>query len=105
MNPKPGEIYLTDLGYIGKVRPSVVVSREDPDSPRAVALCVPLTTQHRGSSYEVALGKLRFLDKESWCNVQGLTALEHVKLLRKLGQVSRSQLEDIRASLRWVLEL
>jgi len=66
MSPKPGEIYLVDLGMAGKVRPAVIVSREDPDSPRAIALCVPLTTQNRESAYEVALGKLRFLDKESW---------------------------------------
>ena len=28
MNPLPGELYLVDLGMIGKVRPAVVVSRE-----------------------------------------------------------------------------
>jgi len=38
MNPWPGEIYLVDLGFVDKVRPAVVVSRADPDSPRAIAL-------------------------------------------------------------------
>lgn len=70
MNPVPGELYPVDLGVAGKVRPAVIVSREDPDSPRALAICAPLTTQNRGSAYEVALGKLKFLDKESWINVQ-----------------------------------
>jgi mRNA-degrading endonuclease toxin of MazEF toxin-antitoxin module len=27
MNPIPGELYLIDLGIVGKVRPAVIVSR------------------------------------------------------------------------------
>jgi hypothetical protein len=38
MNPTPGELYLVDLGVVGKVRPAGVISREDAESPRAVAL-------------------------------------------------------------------
>lgn len=105
MSPKPGEIYLVDLGMAGKVRPAVIVSREDPDSPRAIALCVPLTTQNRESAYEVALGKLRFLDKESWANVQGLAAFGHEKLLRMLGRVGPEPLVKIKDALRYVLDL
>ena len=48
MRPIPGEIYLIDLGMVGKVRPAVVISREDPDAPRALAICAPLTTENRG---------------------------------------------------------
>ena len=72
MNPNPGEIYLADLGMVAKVRPAVVVSRADPDSPRALSIPVPLTTETRGSNYEVSLGKPRFLNKDSWANVQGI---------------------------------
>lgn len=50
MNPVVGELYFVDLGVVGKVRPAVVVSREDPDGPRAIAICAPLTTQNRGSA-------------------------------------------------------
>ena len=105
MNPVPGEIHLIDLGMVGKVRPAIVVSREDANAPRAVSLCVPVTTSNRGSRYEVHLGKLRFLDKESWANVQGLTSVEHSKLLRRLGRTSPTQLTVIRDALRFVLEL
>lgn len=105
MNPVPGELYLVDLGMVGKVRPAIIVSREDANSPRAIALCAPLTTQNRGSSYEVALGKLKFLEKESWVNVQGLMSIGHEKLLRKLGRVSASQLEQVKTALRFALEL
>ncbi len=105
MNPAPGDIYLVDLGMIGKVRPAVVVSREDPGAPRAIALCVPLTTQCRDSAYEVPLGKLRFLSKESWANVQALGAFGHEKLLRKLGRLHASQLEQLKSALRHALAL
>jgi mRNA interferase MazF len=105
MNPTPGELYLVDLGMVGKVRPAVVISREDPESPRALAICAPLTTQNRGSAYEVALGKLRFLDKESWVNVQGLTSLGHERLIRRLGRITPPQLEQVKTALRLALDL
>jgi mRNA interferase MazF len=105
MNPIPGELYLIDLGMSGKVRPALIVSREDPDSPRAVAICAPLTTQNRGSAYEVALGKLKFLDKESWINVQGVMSIGHEKLIRRLGRISPRQLDDVKAALRFALDL
>ena len=42
MIPKVGEVYMPDLGYEGKVRPIVIMSREDANAPRALALLVPL---------------------------------------------------------------
>jgi mRNA-degrading endonuclease toxin of MazEF toxin-antitoxin module len=69
MSPHPGEVWLADLGVAAKTRPVVVVSRHDPDPPRALVLYVPLTTQNRFSSYEVPLPRLSFLDRESVANV------------------------------------
>jgi len=71
MNPQPGEIWLADLGLAAKTRPVVIVSREDPDRPRSLVLCVPLTTHRRNSPYEVPLPRLPFLDRESVAKVQG----------------------------------
>ena len=105
MNPLVGELYLVDLGMVGKVRPAVVVSREDLDSPRAIAICAPLTTQNRGSSYEVGLGKLKILDKESWVNVQGLMSVGHEKLIRRLGRITPAQLDKVKSALRFALDL
>ena len=59
MSPKPGEVWLADLGVLAKTRPVVIVSRYDPDPPRV--LVMPLTTQNRGSKYEVEIPRLRFL--------------------------------------------
>lgn len=54
-------VYLLDLGYEGKVRPVVIMSREDSSAPRALALFVPLTTENRGSRYEVLLPRVPWL--------------------------------------------
>ena len=86
MNPQPGEIWLADLGLAAKTRPVVIVSRQDPDPPRALDLYVPLTTQRRNSPYEVPLLRLPFLDRESVANVQGLGSLPTVRLERKIGR-------------------
>ncbi len=99
MNPKPGEIWLADLGLAAKVRPVVVVSRADPDPPRVLFIYVPLTTQIRGSRYEVNLGKLPFLDTESTVNVQGIASLPRARFERKLGQ------EQVKAAIRFALDL
>ncbi len=96
---------MVDLGMVAKVRPMVVVSRHDPDPPRALALCVPFTTQNRGSAYEVSLGKLKYLREESWANVQGLVAVGTEKLERRIGQLTAEQLARVKSALRFALDL
>jgi mRNA interferase MazF len=72
MNPQPGEVWLADLGLAAKARPVVIVSRPDPNPPRALVLYVPLTTQNRFSEYEVPLPRSAFLRHDSVANVQGI---------------------------------
>ena len=104
-NPKPGEIWKVDLGLAGKVRWFIVVSRHDPNAPRAMSLAVPVTTKFRNSQYEVPLGKLPYFREESFANVQGLTALEWVDFQSLTGHLPANLLEQIRVALRFVLEL
>ncbi len=68
MRIEPGSVYRVDLGYSGKVRYMVAVSREDEDPPRALVLCAPITTKYRESDYEVDIGKPRFLREKSFVN-------------------------------------
>ena len=105
MSPRPGEVWLADLGLAAKTRPVVIVSRHDPDSPRALVLYVPLTTQNRGSRYEVALPRLRFLHQESVANTQGLGSLPTVRLERKLGVLPPATLDAVREALKYALGL
>ena len=105
MNPQPGEIWLADLGLAAKTRPIVIVSRNDPDTPRALVLYVPLTTQRRGSDYEVELPNLRFLDRNSTANVQGLGSLPTARLERKIGTVPDDVMVKIKRALAFALDL
>lgn len=44
MKVKRGDVWLVDLRLAAKLRPVVIVSRDDPDPPRALVIYVPLTT-------------------------------------------------------------
>lgn len=105
MKAKPGEIWLADLGLAAKRRPVLIVSRHDPEAPRALLAYVPLTTQHRGSRYEIPLGHLSFLDRPSVINVQGIGALVEPHLEHKLGQLPTDLFAQVKAALRFLLDL
>ena len=105
MNPRPGEIWLADLGLAAKTRPVVIVSREDPNAPRSLVLYVPLTSQRRNSPYEVVLPRLPFLDRESAANVQGLGSLPTVRLERRIGRLSEAIMERLKDALAFALDL
>jgi mRNA interferase MazF len=96
MSPRPGEVWLADLGLAAKTRPVVIVSRHDPDAPRALAIYVPLTTQNRRSKYEIELPRLPFLRETSIANVQGIGSLPATRLERKLGELPAEVLRQIR---------
>jgi len=105
MAAKPGEVWLADLGLAAKTRPVVILSRDDPQAPRALVTYVPLTTQDRGSRYEIELGNLRFLRETSVANVQGIGAIPSVRLERKLGSLPGETLEKIKQAVRLALNL
>ncbi len=105
MSPRRGEVWLAELGLAAKTRPVVIVSRNDPDTPRALEIYVPLTTQNRGSKYEVELPSLRFLRAQSVANVQGVASLPVTRLERRLGEVSSDVLNRIRQALAFALDI
>ena len=106
-SPKPGEVYWVDLGLKGKLRPLMVVSREDADAERALCVCVPLTTQIRGGDYEVTLPRVRWLPgaDEGAANVQGLTSVENHRLERRAGHFESRVTKAVREKIAWLLEL
>lgn len=105
MNPYPGEIWLADLGLVAKARPVLVISRYDPDPPRALIIYIPLTTRYRESSYEVVLPKLNFLNQDSYVNVQGIGSIEKVRLKRRLGKLPDNVMTEIKNTITFVLDL
>ncbi len=102
---KPGEVYRVDLGIGGKVRMMLVVSREDADPPRALSLCVPITTAYRESKYEVELPSRPFLRSKSFANVQGLQAIQHHELDGPIGVIYGQAFEEVKDALRFAFEM
>jgi mRNA interferase MazF len=105
MSPSPGEVWLADLGMAAKTRPVVVVSRRDEQAPRALVLYVPLTTQNRGSRYEVVIPRLSFLRQASVANVQGMGSIPEVRLEKRLGRLPGTVLAEIRSAIAFALDL
>jgi mRNA interferase MazF len=105
MSPKPGEVWLADLGLAAKTRPVLIVSRFDPDPPRVLAIYIPFTTANRNSEYEVDVGKLPFLDQASFLNVQGIGSIPTARLERKLGQLPPNLMQRVKQALRQSLEI
>ena len=99
MTPKIGEVFIVDLGYEGKVRPVVVVSREDPDAPRALSVVVPLTSQFRESRYEVKMPRVPWLNLQSFANVQAIGSLPSIRFEKRLGVVPPADLKAVKAAL------
>ena len=96
-----------DLGLEGKLRPLLVVSREDAHAERALCVCVPLTKQIRGGDYEAGVPRVRWLPRaeEGVANVQGLTPVENHRLERRAGQFEPRVTRSVREKIAWLLEL
>ena len=105
MSPQQGEVWLADLGLAAKTRPVVILSRDDPQAPRALVVYIPLTTQNRRSHYEIEIGNLRFLKEASVANVQGIGSIPVVRLQRKLGSLPAETLHKIKEAIRFAFDL
>jgi mRNA interferase MazF len=105
MTPKVGDVFIVDLGYEGKVRPVVVVSREDADAPRALSIVVPLTSQFRGSRYEIKMPRVPWLNLQSFANVQAISSVENHELTNRRGKFEAAVMKQIREAIGWALEL
>jgi mRNA interferase MazF len=97
-NPRRGEVWLVDLGMAAKVRPCLVLSIPPLEQDRALVTLVPHTTSTRKSRFEVSL-ELRFLRVGAF-DAQNIITIPTVKLLRKLGVLSESELSLVEDSVR-----
>ena len=88
-----GEVWLADLGYLGKIRPVLILSVPAGDEDRALVTYVIRTTSVRGSAYEVP-HKARGM-KAGAFDAQGLGTTDHSHFLRRLGTVDAATLATI----------
>ena len=84
------EIWLVDLGYLGKVRPVLVVSIPFLDHERTLCLVVPHTTTLKGTQFEVSLEHPAL--KEGAFDVQQTAAVQASKFVRRLGALNLEQM-------------
>ena len=57
------------------------------------------------SQYEVQLPKLRFLNRDSFANVQGIGSIPSVRLERMLGQLPDETMQRIKQAIVFALNL
>ena len=98
-----GELWLADLGYLGKVRPVLVVSIPFGPNDRTLCLVVPHTTSLRGTRFEISLPHPRLAPGAF--DVQQTAALPALKLERRLGTLSPEQFKQIEHALADILGL
>jgi mRNA interferase MazF len=97
-DPRRGEVWLVDLGIAAKVRPCLVLSVPALEQDRALVTLIPHTTSTRNSRFEVSI-ELRFLRSGAF-DAQNILTIPTVKLLRKIGTLSDSQISIVEDSVR-----
>ena len=88
-----GEIWLVDLGLAANARPAVVFNIPFLDHERAVYAIVPHTTALRGSRFEVVV-PVTWLESGAF-DVQGIRHLPRPVFLRRLGDLTPAQMQQI----------
>ena len=101
--PDRGEVWIVDLGMVGKVRPCLVLSVPAGPQDRALVTLVAHTTSVRGTSFEVAI-QSRFLQTGAF-DVQNLVTVPLAKLVRRLGILSPGELVSVEEAVRRWLAL
>jgi len=101
--PNRGEVWIVDLGMAAKVRPCLILSIPIIDADRVLATVVPHTTSVRQSRFEVVV-PTPFL-KPGAFDVQNLISVPCAKLVRKIGQLSLSQMLPIETAVNLWLGL
>jgi mRNA-degrading endonuclease toxin of MazEF toxin-antitoxin module len=98
-----GEVWLADLGYVGKVRPVLILSVRAGDEDRALVTYVVRTTSVRGTAYEVP-HKARGM-KAGAFDAQGLGTTDKSHFIRRLGNADETTFATVEERVRAWLAL
>jgi mRNA interferase MazF len=98
-----GELWVVDLGYLGKVRPVVVVGIPFLDHERTLCIIVPHTTSLLGTRFEVAVNHAML--GEGAFDVQQTAAVPAIKFVRRLGSLNPAEMRKVETALAQVLGL
>ena len=106
MPPRPvdrGEVWLTDLGMVAKIRPCLVLSVAPGPADRVLFTLVPHTTSVQGTAFETAV-PVAFL-RPGVFDAQGLVTVPRPRLIRRLGVLPPDGLASVEAVVRMWLGL
>lgn len=99
---KRGEIW---WAAVDKLRPVVLLSRNEAYAVRALVIVAPATTTVRSFAVEVKLGKREGLPRECVVNCDWLVTLSKKKLTKRAGVLSATKLAQLDDALRFALGL
>jgi mRNA interferase MazF len=98
-----GEVWLTDMGIAGKVRPCLLLTSYPSDDELALVTVIPHTTALRGNRWELSIPKT-FLQAGAF-HIQQIQTVSLVRLLRRLGALNVQEMELIDITLAQRLQL
>src|ERR1700733_9281176 len=106
MPPPPiqrGELWIVDLGYLGKIRPVLVVGIPFLDHERTLCIVVPHTTSLIGTRFEVVV-EHSMLGNGAF-DIQQTAAVPAIKFVRRLGTLNLEQMRTVETVLAQALGL
>ncbi len=96
-----GEIWLADLGYVGKIRPVLILSIAPGPDDRALVSYIIRTTSLRGTDYEI-IHSARGM-KPGAFDCQGIGTTDKSHFMHKLGRVEDAILSEVEIRLgKWL---
>lgn len=83
----------------------IILSFDDLNAPRALVIYIPITSQYRNSQYEIPSGHIPWLTSTSVANVQGIGSIPPVRLEKRFGVLSESDLLRVKNALIYACKL
>lgn len=83
------------LARLDKVRPVLVLTREEVRAVRHLVTVAPVTSTVRGLRSEVIVGQRNGLDHDSAVNLDSITTIPRDALVRPLGALLEDQEHDL----------
>ena len=103
---KPGDIVLVNYNptkgkEIGKIRPSIVISKEEDNEILQTIVVIPLSTVVKPDTfpYRVFISRREKLKYDSDACIYEIRALSKTKVKEKLGKLHQKELETIQNAL------
>ncbi len=108
--PKRGEVYVADLNpsygrEIHKKRPVLIVSNNiiNQQSPNLIMVPFSSIIPHNFSPDMVKVSRFRWLDKTSVILTSEIRSIDKIRLIKKIGILSKDKLLEVEESIKLVL--